>query len=260
MVTSSVRIVALTAASALVGSAVAAAVNLATEWKTSWWALLAVVALTVISGGVSLWLYRRQAHANSSLGAGGVSVGGNVGTLNYYVAAASVAATDTTPRDASSPQPALSTSVSGRRDRRRRRLQQVLAIAVVGVTYPTYLLLSPPARGDQENADRPTSSAMSAGHDAHADFYRQDRQFKLYDDRRDGRSAILQVKTNGTLVGLPWYNSRGRTDAMHPPEVKPLVFDPYATVEYRVCVGEGKDRDKPLDEKSCGPWVIDRAG
>ncbi len=257
MVTSPVRIVAPTAAFVAVGSAVAAAVNLATEWKTSWWAWLAVVALTVISGGVSLWLYRRQAHANSSLGAGGVSVG--IGTLNYYVAAASAAATDTTSRDVPSPQPALPTSVSGRRDHRRRRLQQVLAIAVAGVAYPTYLLLSPPARGGQENADRPTSSAMSAGHDAHADFYRQDRQFKLYDDRRDGRSAILQVKINGTLLP-PWYNSGGRTDAMHPPAVKPLGFDPYATVEYRVCVGKGKDRDKPLDEKSCGPWVIDRTG
>lgn len=66
------------------------------------------------------------------------------------------------------------------------------------------------------------------------------------------------MKINGVLVGRPWYNNRGQTDATRPPEVRRLVFAPNATVEYRVCVGEFKDRDKPLNEESCGSWAIDR--
>jgi hypothetical protein len=73
-----VRVVAPTVVTALVGSAVAVVVNLATEWKTNWWAWLAVGALTVVSGGVSLWLHRRQADTDSSPGAGGLSVSGKI--------------------------------------------------------------------------------------------------------------------------------------------------------------------------------------
>lgn len=72
------RTVAPTVATALVGSAVAVVVNLATEWKTNWWAWLAVVVLTVLSGGVSVLLYRQQAYTQPPPGGGGVSVGGNV--------------------------------------------------------------------------------------------------------------------------------------------------------------------------------------
>lgn len=57
---SSRRVVAPTVATATVSSAVAVAVNLATEWKGNLWAWLAVGVLTVISCGVALWLDRRQ--------------------------------------------------------------------------------------------------------------------------------------------------------------------------------------------------------
>lgn len=83
-----VRVVVLTAGIALVSSALAVMVNLATEWKTSGWAWLAVAALTMISGGLS-WRHQRQARTGSSQGVEGVSAGGNVhiGTESGAVAA-----------------------------------------------------------------------------------------------------------------------------------------------------------------------------
>jgi ABC-type arginine/histidine transport system permease subunit len=54
------RVVAPTVSSAVVGSAVAVSVNLATEWKNNLWAWLAVLVFTVISGGVALWLEYRH--------------------------------------------------------------------------------------------------------------------------------------------------------------------------------------------------------
>jgi hypothetical protein len=68
---SSVRAVAPTVATALVGSTVVVVVTAATEWKTDGWAwLLAVAGLTVVSGGVSWWLHPRQARTDSVPGAG----------------------------------------------------------------------------------------------------------------------------------------------------------------------------------------------
>ncbi|MGH3783232.1 MAG: hypothetical protein ACRDRO_22080 [Pseudonocardiaceae bacterium] len=81
MAVSLVRVVAPTAATALVGSIVVVVVTLATTWTTTGWAwLLAVAGLTVISSGVSWWLHTRQARTDSVPRAGGVSVSGNLDT------------------------------------------------------------------------------------------------------------------------------------------------------------------------------------
>jgi hypothetical protein len=70
-------VVVLTVGTALVSSALAVMVNLATEWETSGWAWLAVAALTMISGGLS-WRHQRQTRTESSPGAEGASAGGTV--------------------------------------------------------------------------------------------------------------------------------------------------------------------------------------
>ena len=57
------RVVAPILVTAITSSMIAVALNLATEWKSDFWAWLAVGVLTLTSGGVSVWLNRRQAAA-----------------------------------------------------------------------------------------------------------------------------------------------------------------------------------------------------
>jgi len=71
------QVLVLPAVTALVSSALAVMVNLATEWKTSGWAWLAVVELTMISGGLS-WRHQRQTRTESLQDAERVSAGGDV--------------------------------------------------------------------------------------------------------------------------------------------------------------------------------------
>ncbi len=78
MTTKPVRVLGRITMAALVGSATNVAVNLATEWKTNWWAWLGVVTLTVISIPVSLWLDQRPTRSGSALGADDALVGNNV--------------------------------------------------------------------------------------------------------------------------------------------------------------------------------------
>jgi hypothetical protein len=112
---------------------------------------------------------------------------------------------------------------------------------------------------------KPSSSAQSAHHAAHADFYRQDGQFVLSDDRGDGKSAILELRINGTVTGS-YYNYQGETGEIfdrktgftkyNPPKVfKPLGLPPDGLIEFRVCVGKAGDNEIPQD--SCGPWAPD---
>jgi hypothetical protein len=100
----------------------------------------------------------------------------------------------------------------------------------------------------------PISSATAANFAAHVDFHRDSNLFRLYDDRRDGRSAILELKIDGA-VAEPWYNSKGKTDATHPAkEVPRPPVGPDASIEFRVCVGEYGD---PVPEQTCGAWITD---
>jgi hypothetical protein len=100
----------------------------------------------------------------------------------------------------------------------------------------------------------PISSATAANFAAHVDFHRDSNLFRLYDDRRDGRSAILELKIDG-VVAEPRYNSKGKTDAAHPAkEVPRPPVGPYPSIEFRVCVGEYGD---PVPERTCGAWITD---
>lgn len=56
-----------TAAVAVVGSAMAVVINLATEWKTEPWAWVAVALLTAVAAGVGLWLSRAQTRPQPGL-------------------------------------------------------------------------------------------------------------------------------------------------------------------------------------------------
>jgi hypothetical protein len=111
-----------------------------------------------------------------------------------------------------------------------------------------------PSPASPARLDPPISSATAANFAAHVDFHRDSNLFRLYDDRRDGRSAILELKIDG-VVAEPWYNSRGRTDAAHPAKDVPRPpVGPDASIEFRVCVGEYGD---PVPEQTCGAWITD---
>jgi hypothetical protein len=99
-----------------------------------------------------------------------------------------------------------------------------------------------------------TSSAAAANLAAHADFHRESRVFLLYDDRGDGRSAILEMKIDDVLTD-PRYNSKGKNTPTKPAKQVPLpTVDPDAVIEFRVCVGE---YGKPIPEQTCGAWTTD---
>jgi hypothetical protein len=111
-----------------------------------------------------------------------------------------------------------------------------------------------PSAASPARLSPPISSATAANLAAHVDFHRDSNLFRLYDDRHDGRSAILELKVDG-VVAEPWYNSRGKTDAAHPAkEVRRPPVGPVASVEFRACVGEYGD---PVPEQTCGAWITD---
>ncbi|PZS22983.1 MAG: hypothetical protein DLM61_24860 [Pseudonocardiales bacterium] len=70
--------VVVTVATAVLTSAIAVVINLATEWKTNPWAWLGVVGLTVLSAAVSLWLAHRGT-PGSQQGGGQVVSGSTAG-------------------------------------------------------------------------------------------------------------------------------------------------------------------------------------
>jgi hypothetical protein len=61
------RVVAPILVTAITASGVAVALNLATAWKNNLWAWLTVGVLTLISGMVAVWLYRKQTAAADEL-------------------------------------------------------------------------------------------------------------------------------------------------------------------------------------------------
>jgi len=64
----SARVGVPTLAATLLTTAVAVAVNVATEWKTAPWAWVAVAVMTVASAAVSVWLHRRTQAAAAPTG------------------------------------------------------------------------------------------------------------------------------------------------------------------------------------------------
>lgn len=108
---------------------------------------------------------------------------------------------------------------------------------------------TPPPSATPTRLSVATSSAAAANLAAHADFHRESHLFLLYDDRGDGRSAILEMKIDGVLTD-PRYNSKGKNSPTKPPKQVPLpTVDPDALIEFRVCVGE---YGKPIPEQTCG--------
>jgi hypothetical protein len=113
---------------------------------------------------------------------------------------------------------------------------------------------TPPLSAPPAHLGRATSSAAAANLAAHADFHRESQLFLLYDDRGDGRSAILEMKIDGVLTD-PRYNSKGKNTPTKPAKQVPLpTVDPDAVIEFRVCVGE---YGKPIPEQTCGAWTTD---
>jgi hypothetical protein len=121
----------------------------------------------------------------------------------------------------------------------------VAAVGVGGVFLPTY----------GSGAD--VISAVAANRAAHADFHRDEARILVFDDLIDGRSAILQMRIDGSDVET-LYNAKGVTGAKHPPkivDVPGLVDD--TAVAFRVCAGE---YGNPVPEETCGAWTTDESG
>jgi hypothetical protein len=113
---------------------------------------------------------------------------------------------------------------------------------------------TPPSSATTTRLSQATSSAAAANLAAHADFHRDSHLFLLYDDRGDGRSAILELKIDGVLTE-PRYNSKGKNSPTKPAKQVPLpTADPDAVIEFRVCAGE---YGKPIPEQTCGAWTTD---
>jgi hypothetical protein len=77
------RVVVPTVATAVVSSAVAIVVNLATEWKTNPWAWVGVGMLTLVAAVLAVWLACR--HGADAPVPPGVSMSGSVGRDNVQI-------------------------------------------------------------------------------------------------------------------------------------------------------------------------------
>ncbi|MFI6823470.1 hypothetical protein ACIBJE_21310 [Micromonospora sp. NPDC050187] len=96
---------------------------------------------------------------------------------------------------------------------------------------------------------------------AHATFCPDRLEFLLYDDRPDGKSAVLVVRVNGK-DWPPYFNSRahatrspdGSAVTKNPPKRVTVPLAPDATAEFRVCVAE-RNPDRTYPEDTCGTWT-----
>ncbi len=70
---------------ALATSGLGVAINLATEWKTNLWAWAAVVVITLLSAGVTLWLTRRQLDQEAWKSRGLVVESAHIGRDNIQI-------------------------------------------------------------------------------------------------------------------------------------------------------------------------------
>ncbi len=70
---------------ALATSGLGVAINLATEWKTNLWAWAAVVVITLLSAGVTLWLTRRQLDQEARKSRGLVVESAHIGRDNIQI-------------------------------------------------------------------------------------------------------------------------------------------------------------------------------
>lgn len=102
-----------------------------------------------------------------------------------------------------------------------------------------------------------SDTAWSSDRAAHAQFRPREKLFYLYDDRTDGRSAVLVISAEGLRIG-PIYNSAGKTGRLKkgrpipPLPVEVSTLDLRTKIDFRVCAGE---RGKPLALNSCGTWT-----
>lgn len=74
-------------ATAVTASGIAVAITYATAWRNNVWAWVAVGTLTLVSAGVSLWLYRQQGSDTAGgSGTNEVTLGrkSTIGTLRAY--------------------------------------------------------------------------------------------------------------------------------------------------------------------------------
>jgi len=156
-------------------------------------------------------------------------------------------------------------------------LAGVTGVLVVGLVVGGILLMNehPPA-GNTTSASAPSEvaergeirpcpsdvvSAMSKKKRAHAEFCPDQKQFLLYDDNGDGKSAILVVRRNGEELPA-YFNSSGfeqrkpdGTVYRVPPQPILISIGPDDTAEFRVCFGDRNNERTYLPETCGGEWT-----
>lgn len=107
----------------------------------------------------------------------------------------------------------------------------------------------------------PTIRAESAKSRASATYCADQRQFLLFDDRADNKSAVLVVRVDGTkwpeFYNAEGYATRspdGSTVSRKPPKPIVVSFDATATVDFQVCIGDTLP-ERSFVEDSCGAWA-----
>ncbi|MBB4910556.1 hypothetical protein [Actinophytocola algeriensis] len=104
-------------------------------------------------------------------------------------------------------------------------------------------------------------SAESRKKRAHADFCPDHKQFLLYDDEGDRKSAILAVRRNGEELPA-YFNSDGferrkpdGTIYRVPPKPISVSLSPDDTAEFRVCFGDRNKARTYLPETCSSGWT-----
>lgn len=134
----------------------------------------------------------------------------------------------------------------------------LVGLVVIGTAEPT---APAPATAAPAPAEPPAAApapapaavlrATAPGDAAHVEFRPDAARFDLSDDRRDGRTAVLQYKVDG--AARPPLVSTGLTDGTHPPDQTTVSgLTPQAKVEFRVCLATNPPT---VRDQNCGAWT-----
>jgi len=100
------------------------------------------------------------------------------------------------------------------------------------------------------DSSEPDITTYTTDYRAQVNFYRIDNSFHLFDDDKDGRSAVLQYSINENPVATAW-NARGAGDNRRT-RIVSLDLPGGVEIRYRVCTGE---YSKTIYEEACSQWV-----
>jgi hypothetical protein len=144
----------------------------------------------------------------------------------------------------------------------------VLAVLVLLPDDKASLPAQPPSTAPPntpaDNSLCPTPTVKAETKDksrAHATFCADRFEFLLFDDKPDGKSAVLVVRANGKEWPA-WFNSKGHATrspdgsqvTTNPPQRIPVLFSSTDTADFRVCAGD-RNPERTYPEDTCGSWT-----